>query len=73
MKYQLFLLKLNGSNLFNLRKDVDALRDKCMVRSKLNRLFIFVEIVDVLENIDNILFYVIQICRNMFFDIQNSP
>ena len=58
MKYQLFLLKLNGSNLFNLRKDFDfdALRGKCMMRSKLNRLFIFVEIVDVLENIDNMLF-----------------
>ena len=56
MKYQLFLLKLNGSNLFNLRKDFDALRDKCMVRSKLNRLLIFVEIVDVLENINNMLF-----------------
>ena len=56
MKYQLFLLKLNGSNLFNLRKDVNALRDKCMMRSKSNRIFIFVENVDVLENIDNILF-----------------
>ena len=54
MKYHLFLLKLNGSNLFNLRKDFDVLRDKC--RSKLNRLFIFVENVDVLENIDNMLF-----------------
>ena len=56
MKYQLFLLKLNGSNLFNLSKDFDALIDKCMARSKLNRLFIFVENVDVLENIDNMLF-----------------
>ena len=56
MKYHLFLFKLNGSNLFNLSKDFDALKDKCMVRSKLNRLFIFVENVDVLENIHNMLF-----------------